>query len=204
MHSSEPTYFVRVSGIERGPLTAQQLRALARANELSLDDEVRKSQSSKWTRAALVGGLWGGHEIRAASPRGGTGDVPGTPPPTTDPSWIEAPPIPDVAIDRDGEIDPEEVAAAQRWLIRSLAAYLGAFVVFPLLIVLIPVQLWCLGRLVRALRWSGLSSASAITGTLIPYLGMAPLFIANQSATKVLTECGYVVGFWGARRTPSM
>lgn len=115
-----------------------------------------------------------------------------------DASWIEAPPIPDVATTRGGGIDPEEVASAQRWLIRSLAAYLGAFVVFPLLIALIPVQLWCLGR---ALRWSALSSASAITGTLVPCLGMAPLFIANQSATKLLRANGYVVGFWGARHT---
>jgi HNH endonuclease/GYF domain 2 len=48
----------RANGVEDGPVTAQQLLALAREKRLSPDDLVQKGNDGKWVRAAKVQGLF--------------------------------------------------------------------------------------------------------------------------------------------------
>ncbi len=47
-----------VNGVQHGPVTAEQLRTLARGAMFSPDDLVQKGADGKWVRAANVKGLF--------------------------------------------------------------------------------------------------------------------------------------------------
>ena len=51
-------FFVLANGKTSGPFTSRQLRELADAGRLSLDDQVRKENENKWYPAHKVGGLF--------------------------------------------------------------------------------------------------------------------------------------------------
>lgn len=51
-------FFVLANGKTSGPFTSRQLRELADAGRLSLDDQVRKENEDKWYPAHKVGGLF--------------------------------------------------------------------------------------------------------------------------------------------------
>ena len=51
-------WFCKIMGDEQGPMTAGQLRAIARSGGLGIDDLVRKHGQSSWVRAENVIGLF--------------------------------------------------------------------------------------------------------------------------------------------------
>lgn len=55
---SSPSFYCKIDGEERGPLTRSELEELVRADRLSPDDEIRKSDSSKWRPASKLKGLF--------------------------------------------------------------------------------------------------------------------------------------------------
>lgn len=181
------SYFVRRNGVEEGPFSARDLHAFVRAGTLRPEDLIRKADSAHWIAASRVQGLW----------------------PSRPPAPVPAPSAPPIsqAIGSDRPppmvetLDVPALAEAQRWVIRSLLLTTLAFVLWPLLILVIPFQIYCIARLVRLLNWEAVPVAAAITGTLIPYIGLIPLLIANQAASRVLRQAGYAIGFLGARST---
>lgn len=51
-------WFCRIMGEEWGPMSAQELMAVARWGRLSRDDTVRRGNSGTWVRAEMVQGLF--------------------------------------------------------------------------------------------------------------------------------------------------
>lgn len=179
------SFFVRRKGIEDGPFTAHDLRSFVRDGSLCPEDRIRKADSTKWVEASRVQGLWpSSSPLPATTPSA---------PEITDGPVARSPPTTSEALNF------ERLADAQRWLIRSLLLGFVAIVLWPLLILVIPLQIYCTARLVRLLNWDAVPVAATVTGTLVPYIGLVPLLIANQSATRVLRQAGYIVGFLGAR-----
>ena len=77
-------WYFRKDGIEKGPITSQQLRALARKGVITAEDQVRREDLAEWLLATSVKGLvpevltatnWqltkgvlGGHRIKLGCP----------------------------------------------------------------------------------------------------------------------------------------
>lgn len=177
-------FFVRRNGVEEGPFSARDLHTFVRAGTLQREDQIRKADSTKWVAATRVQGLWPSPPL----------------PPVLTPS---APPLPNTIgscsrLQMLETLDVRAIANAQWWVIRSLLLTFPAFILWPLLMLVIPFQIYCIVRLVRLLNWEAVPVAATVTGVLFPYIGLLPLLIANQSATRILRQAGYTVGFLGA------
>ena len=97
-------------------------------------------------------------------------------------------------------IDVREIGLAQRLLIKSvLANFLGVFPILFLLI--IPFQLYAIGRLSAALKVPVLIRILNAVLVLIPILALVPLLVTNRKATKILRAQGLRVGLMGAKKS---
>lgn len=90
------------------------------------------------------------------------------------------------------------LASAHKVLLWLLIAYIGGFLFWPLLVILIPFQLVAQWKVNRLLGWSPLATGMAAVGTLLPFAGAISLLTSEQAARGHLRETGVTVGFWGA------
>jgi hypothetical protein len=60
-------WFVRVAAGERGPFTAQQLKAFAAAGKITHATSIRRGDMSGWVRAGGIKGLFAGDPAVAAA-----------------------------------------------------------------------------------------------------------------------------------------
>ena len=76
---SRAVWYYKVMGSESGPVTARELRNLARAGELARDSLIRKGPSGGWVLAERVGGLFEDLEGSSREVSAASGSTPPTP-----------------------------------------------------------------------------------------------------------------------------
>jgi hypothetical protein len=171
--TSPPTVWYCASGAERsGPFTAEQLNSLARTSKLRPDDLVWREGMDKWEVAKSVNGLFAERND-------------------------ELPSVLSKFIGPRGSLNLRSIALAQKLLIFTIAGYFPVLIFWPLLFIVIPLQLAALTALCVTLKWTVVRTAVVMVTSCIPYVGVIPLLWVNQCGTRVLMKHDIAVGFWG-------
>lgn len=186
------SFFIRIAGEVQGPLSSDDLRNLARTGVLTPSDEVRDANSSEWRLALNLVGLWPVQRPTAMSPEK-------RPPKVAKPPKLPGPPPIPVTM---GAASPEDAPAnplstAHKVLLWLLITYIGALFMYPVVVILIPLQVIAQWRVNRQLGWTPLAVGLAVIGTLIPFVGAISLLVSEEAARDRLREQGLTVGLLG-------
>ena len=105
-------WFFQVAGETRGPVSAQELRALAEAGTITPDTRVKRGGDRKWVSARRVEGLFepGGITCRPRPPAAAQ-----APPPLPPALCGSTKPVRDGGAEGNGVIPPAQHATGQRW-----------------------------------------------------------------------------------------
>lgn len=92
-----------------------------------------------------------------------------------------------------------EIASAQKWVIWSVLIGIIGNIIWPLMIITIPILLYAVYRIACA---TGRNRAGAyvpwMLAMFVPFLSTICLLVLNAKATKALTQGGIRVGLFGA------
>ncbi len=115
-------WYCKIAGAELGPLSGQQLKALAADGRLRPGDEVRQGSDGKWVPASRVKGLLGGPagSSVAARPLGGGGAGPRKPAQAPPRPVAPTPILQAQAAPKPPEIPPTAIPVAQRAAEKSI------------------------------------------------------------------------------------
>jgi hypothetical protein len=92
-----------------------------------------------------------------------------------------------------------DIARAQKMMIYAVIASIVSWPLTPLLLVAIPLQIYAIYRISRALGYSGLVTCLCIVAMFIPFISLICLASLNSKATSRLTSSGIRVGLLGAK-----
>ncbi len=116
-------WYCKIAGAELGPLSAQQLKALAADGRLRPSDEVRQGSDGKWVPASRVKGLLGSAAggTLAARPLGGEGASPRKPAQAPPRPVVPTPILQAQAAPKPPGIPPTAIPVAQRASEKSIS-----------------------------------------------------------------------------------
>jgi len=93
---------------------------------------------------------------------------------------------------------PYEIAQWQKYVLYCILGNLACMAVPFLFLIMVPMQLYCVYRLARALGFPGAYVVLYLIGMFLPLVSLLLLLVLSQRATGAIRAAGFSVGFMGA------
>ena len=94
-----------------------------------------------------------------------------------------------------------DVGSAQRLLLWSILLSIVGWIFLPLVVIAIPIQIYSIFKLAKALTLSTSSAIMYAIAMFVPLVSLVCLVVLNNKATVYLQSNGIPVGLMGAKRS---